>query len=979
MKTLGCLTIGLLLALTLASVVPAGQLTDNLQAQVLSHPADQILSVWIELRSDRTTPLLAAALADQPLTRAERHRRVLAHLQTNNPERQRELVAALRRMEAAGQAHNIKAHWLVNVIEAEVAAGVLTDLARRDDIDMIYAPPRLTAIVPDKSDAGVVMSAGVSENLTFINADDAWAAGYTGVGRLVCTFDTGVDGDHQALAGSWKGNDGNFAAAWLDRRYDGQALPRTIPNCGYTPCNTNHGTHTLGSIVGRDPSTGDTTGVAPGARWISAAVIDITGTSIIDAFEWAADPDGDLNSLEDVPDVINHSWGVSDVGCQSLFFDMIDATEALGIVNIFAAGNEGSGAATIRNPADRALDSIDCFAVGNVDARSATPVVYSSSSRGPSDCNGAIKPNVTAPGVSIRSTWPGGSYNTMTGTSMAAPQVCGLVALMRQKNPNATVDQIKTAILTTARDFIYSLPDNDYGWGVVDCMAALNALPVDNLVPNVQVYAFDHPPIVAGDTVRGTIVLRNIGNDVTNLSAVLSGAEPLMTVLAGSADFGAILTDDTVRSADQIEVVVSDLALEGSILSLDLNLTGSGAYSQTRKLCFLVEPRLERAVATHDVGLIRFSLTSFGSYGLGDDSFFPAGGEGFTFEGSPDYLYEGGLIIGADAAHVSDGLRNATGELDGDFGVLPGGNLTVIDPGPAGSQQITARFGDHRAENPLGLEITQHSFAYPDYPNDDFIILRYIITNTQPFAVDGLYVGLYLDWDVVNWLINAGGFNVFDEFVWIARNDGGSMIEPRGAMLLEGPLATGLTSPGTLVTWDDNGDGFTEAEKYWALTNGTVSDSFYINSSTDLIQLIAAGPLSLSTGQIDTVAFALLASNDLSGMTDASDRARDAYVGLVTDVDDDPPGSLPDGFVLHQNYPNPFNPTTTISFVLPRKSDYRLSIYNIAGQKVTEFAGQGRLGVNRIVWEAEGMASGVYLYKLTVGDHTAGRKMLLLR
>ncbi len=993
MRTLGRLTICVLFALTLVPPVSAGQIADNLLERISSTSSDQKLSVWIVLRSDLTDRPLKAAAVDK-FTHKERYQTVMAQLQQNSSESQQALLEALSQHEAAGRVQQVKQHWLVNVIEVDIEAGAIADLALRDDVDMIYAVPRLTAIVPDKSDATATLSAGVSEHLEFINADEAWAAGYTGAGRLVCSFDTGVDGDHPALSGNWKGNNGNYAAAWFDPRYDGQQFPRTIPNCGYTLCNPSHGTHTMGSMVGCDDVTGDTTGVAPDAQWISAAVIDVTGTSIIDGFEWAANPDGDANSIDDVPDVINHSWGVADIGCQNLFYDMIEATEALGIVNIFAAGNEGRGVwdedsqtwsgATIRNPANRALDSIDCFAVGNVDARTSPPVVYNNSSRGPSDCNDAIKPNVCAPGVTIRSTWPGGDYNYWTGTSMAAPQVAGLVALLRQKNPNATVEQIKNAILTTARDFgIYSLPDNDYGWGVIDCMAALDALPDGNSEPNVRLYSFDHPPIASGDTVRGAIVLQNLGHEVNDVTVSLAGAEPRLEILSGSADFGTINSDDTVRSNDEIVVVVSDQALDGSVLTLDLEVSGAGGYNETRQLFFLVEPRLERAMATHDVGLIEFTLTNFGSFGLGDGMWFPAGGEGFRFDGSPDYLYEGGLIIGVDSTHVSDGLRNASGEPDGDFGVLPGGSFTVIDPGPGGSQQIITRFGDQRAENPLGLEITQLSFAYPSYPpylNNDFIILKYAVRNTAKHGISGIYIGLYLDWDVVHYMVNAGGYATNDEFVWIAYNSGPGpdyKISPRGCMVLEGPLYTGWTSPGTFVSY--SGDGFTEAEKYQALTGGTGSAEYYVDHSTDLVQLIAVGPLNMGSGEIDTVAFALLAADNLSGMTAASDRARDAYADLPTDVDDDQPGLLPDGFALHQNYPNPFNPTTTISFVLPRKSDYRLSIYNIAGRKVTQIIGKGSVGVNQVIWDAGEMATGVYLYKLTAGDFVASRKMVLLR
>ena len=64
----------------------------------------------------------------------------------------------------------------------------------------------------------------------------------------------------------------------------------------------------MGVMIGYDSASDRHIGVAPGARWISAATIDLLGASIIDAFEWAADPDGDPNSIDDVPDVINHSW-----------------------------------------------------------------------------------------------------------------------------------------------------------------------------------------------------------------------------------------------------------------------------------------------------------------------------------------------------------------------------------------------------------------------------------------------------------------------------------------------------------------------------------------------------------------------------------------------------------------------------------------------------------------------------------------------
>jgi hypothetical protein len=89
--------------------------------------------------------------------------------------------------------------------------------------------------------------------------------------------------------------------------------------------------------------------------------------------------------------------------------------------------------------------------------------------------------------------------------------------------------------------------------------------------------------------------------------------------------------------------------------------------------------------------------------------------------------------------------------------------------------------------------------------------------------------------------------------------------------------------------------------------------------------------------------------------------------------------ALPGDFELSQNYPNPFNPTTTISFTLPGSTDYTLSIYNVTGQIVREFAGRADAGQVSIEFGADELASGVYLYRLTAGSHSMTKKMLLLK
>ena len=981
-------TLILIVIATLPALATAGKMTEDLAVRAASAPADQMVKVWIKAASAKDGSALRAAASVRAETRTERYQAARSELRVRHENSQRPVIEILNRLQASQHARNIKGHWLVNIIEAEVAASELQTLAERTDIELILAEPEIQLIAPDpRDDALSLATANTSDNLRFINADDAWAAGYTGQGRLVCSFDTGIDGAHPALSESWKGNDGDHAAAWFDTHEGGEELPHYITDCGLSSCNPNHGTHVMGTMVGHDDLTGDTTGVALDAEWISAAGIDLTGTSIVDAFEWAADPDGNPNTVDDVPDVINHSWGVNGIGCENIFYDMIDATEALGIVNIFSAGNEGRGlyvdgvyqGMTIRNPANRALDSLDCFAVGNIDATNATPTVYIGSSRGPSDCNEAIKPNVSAPGVAIVSCKPNGVYGTMTGTSMAAPHVSGLVALMRQKNPNATVREIKEAILTSAQDFGHDLPDNDFGWGIIDCMAALNKISAFNADPNVRVYSFDHTPVYPGDTVTGTVVLQNIGADVGSVSASLAGVNPSLTVLQGTAAFGTILERDTVRSGDEISIIVSDTVTGGTILSQSFVIEGAGGYSKVALLYIVVEPGISKSFVTHDLGRMQFTVSNYGTFGMAPGSFYPIGGIGITFEGGENMLYEGGIVIAADLEHVSDGIRNSAGEPDGDFSVLPGGGFEIIEPGYIAPQQTYARFADDRATNPLGLEITQESYAYTG-PNDDFIVLRYIIENANHHNIGGIHFGLYLDWDIPYdfYYRDIGGWEFTSQLAWMAFKDfDGTVSDYRGAMVLDETAATAFTGLGSMVYY--SGDGFTEVEKYQSLTDGFTTADWYKNSPNDLFQLLAAGPLNLSQGTIDTVAFAIFAGNSLADLESAAQRAQLAYSDIPTDVDDEVPSTLPNGFALSQNYPNPFNPLTTISFVLPRASDYSLTIYNVVGQKVHEVTGHASPGRVNVDWNADGMASGMYLYRVTADDMTASRKMLLLK
>jgi hypothetical protein len=88
---------------------------------------------------------------------------------------------------------------------------------------------------------------------------------------------------------------------------------------------------------------------------------------------------------------------------------------------------------------------------------------------------------------------------------------------------------------------------------------------------------------------------------------------------------------------------------------------------------------------------------------------------------------------------------------------------------------------------------------------------------------------------------------------------------------------------------------------------------------------------------------------------------------------------VPVSFELKQNYPNPFNPTTNIDLSIPGGGEWKLVIYNVTGQVVETFSGVSETGIESVEWDASGLASGIYFYKVIAGDYTATKKAVLLK
>ena len=356
--------------------------------------------------------------------------------------------------------------------------------------NIVYADINEISIVisdpPSRSGNSETRSPGGHEpGHDIINAPALWAMGYSGAGTTLLSFDTGFWPAHPAIGNKYKGNSLPQDQCWFPYDLDS---PGDKSN--------SHGTHTIGTVLGLDTATNDTIGVAPGAYFIAtdpivSNVADIkTWEELAMGFEWALNPDGDLNTFEDVPDVINNSWGRPVEGdvepCEEIMINIFSAIEAAGIANVFSAGNSGPDPLTISAPHNINQGLVNSFTVGAVNLNSNLSIA-GFSSRGPSLCGGdssiLIKPEVVAPGVNIRSAVNQDEYDNYQGTSMAAPHVSGAVLLLREAFPLLTGEEILLALYYSALDLGDPGEDNVYGNGIVDALAAYNYLIDEGNIP----------------------------------------------------------------------------------------------------------------------------------------------------------------------------------------------------------------------------------------------------------------------------------------------------------------------------------------------------------------------------------------------------------------------------------------------------------------------------------------------------------------
>ncbi|MBE0639102.1 MAG: S8 family serine peptidase [Bacteroidales bacterium] len=548
-------------------------ISERLNQQILSAKSGDLIRVNILMREQFDTQQLLRNV--ETMEREERRAYVISVLKAFSSLSQKDVLAELSTYERNQQVSEITALWVANVINCYATPEVLAQLDGHRDIELIDYDAYQIVLDPEErknavAEQGNPKNREITWNVTKINAQLVWALGYDGEGVVVAVIDTGVNYNHVDLVNN----------VWEHPEYPYHGW-NFVNNSNNPMDDQGHGTHCAGTVAG-DGTAGSQTGVAPGATIMCLKVLDSGGggnqSSVWSAVQFSIENGAHVLSLSLG---WQHSWGPN----RSAFRQSFDSALAAGLVASVAAGNEGDQQGSypipdnVRTPGDcpppwlhpdqtltGGISSVVC--VGATDSGDG---LAGFSSRGPltwatitpyndyayQPGMGLIRPDVSAPGVSIKSLahYSNTGYESgWSGTSMATPAVAGVMALMMQKNMGITPAQINQTLEETTV-VLQPGKNNNSGSGRVNALAAVEAVSMPG--PSYYSHTFNDASgngngiLEPAESVLMTLAMANFSDEAVSAVTVnLSTESDFITITDGTEYYGDFGLESIIEMED---------------------------------------------------------------------------------------------------------------------------------------------------------------------------------------------------------------------------------------------------------------------------------------------------------------------------------------------------------------------------------------------------------------------------------------------
>ncbi|MBL0174325.1 MAG: S8 family serine peptidase [Ignavibacteria bacterium] len=745
--------------------------------------------------------------------------------------------------------------------------------------------------------------------------------------------------------------------------YDVDPLPTATGN--------DHGTHVAGIIAAVGNNSKGVAGVAFQCRYLPVKCgTDNSGSTILRGY------DGIVYAADKGATIINCSWGGTGGYLQSEI-DRIDYALSKGATVVAAAGNDAADG--IFTPA--------CY-----------PNILSVASTGPSDrasgfTNYSTWVSVSAPGDNIVSavSRTNSSYSSMSGTSMASPEVAGVLALVASHRPDLRGRALAEQVRVTS-DNIDSLQAGRYarklGYGRVNALRALTlSLPSVRMVSftlSDAKYGNGNTVLERGEKLELRMRWKNFLGTTKNATVKLSSPSPNVTILNPDFTLGTLGTNEEKNNeADPFVIQLADVEALNEQLDMFFTITDDG-YSDYGGLSFIQQPTYR----DHNANEIVTTISNDGNIGF--DDFTGVRGKGYIFRNNGfNVLFEGALMIGATvngSPQVVDVARNESGNVQcADFvGATP---VVMTTPGTIAAQEGITEFTDNSAPefDKIGVTVKLHTYEFIEAGLTGLVFLKYTIINTSAQTLTDLHAGLFFDWD-----IGVGATSDLSDFdttslTAFAYEAGTRVPTVIGATVLSRGKPTHFVSinnpDADSKTVFGIHNGFTKEEKWRALSSGI----WHIQSIvTDVAQVIANGPYALSPGDSCVVGFALSAGLSPADVIKLTPKALDAWTRLISPVTTAELPAAPGGFGIVSAYPHPFRAgagnTLTAVFDVPSASSVSLELIDALGRRAATLVSATLTpGRHNASIAPSSLPPGMYTLRLAADGKSSLRRIVLQR
>ncbi len=472
-------------------------------------------------------------------------------------------------------------------------------------------------------------------------------------------------------------------------------------------------------------------------------------------------------------------------------------------------------------------------------------------------------------------------------TSNAAPVVTGAVALAYRRyhdilglaafTPYQAAQRVR---VTAVNNYALNPPAmaDKLGLGRLDMFNAVNNVTVS---PSVRVNAESFTTtlgdgdteIESGETIQLNLDFINWLDIAGNLTITITpdaGCAPYITMITGVQNPGAIGTLGTTSQLFSFSVSPAappDLAVNLKVSYSD-PVTG---YTDFEYILMEANPNALNVVNN----LMDLTVTGKGGFGYRDYP-YNSKGIGLQYNGLLTALYEGGFLIGNSSTSIANNIRLNAGVRDNDFAAV---SRIASNPTPVGCDfEANTTFTDGAASFPLGLTIDMNVFNYNAVPDQDYLIVEYLITNTSGLARNGLCAGLFTDWDIysnpldpVAFAQNLCGFDATKKMSY-AYQSGYSDYYAVALLTDDGFTSRAYTNGA--VDFTDNG-------KFNAISNTPTAATASVVAPSDIMQFTGSGAFNIPSGGTHRLAFAIIGGNSLAALNTSRLNAIKNYFGQI--------------------------------------------------------------------------------------------------